>query len=47
MRECRTSGFVRGALSNARPYRDYKLTTTGIAWRIRSSIDDLRLPLAL
>ena len=24
MRECRTSGSVRGALSNARPYRDYK-----------------------
>jgi AIPR protein len=23
MRECRTSGSVRGALSNARPYRDY------------------------
>jgi hypothetical protein len=24
MRECRTSGSVRGALSNERPYRDYK-----------------------
>ena len=24
MRECRTSGSVRGALSNERPYRDYE-----------------------
>ena len=24
MRECRKSGSVRGALSNARPYRDYE-----------------------
>ena len=24
MRECRTSGSVRGALSNGRPYRDYE-----------------------
>jgi hypothetical protein len=24
MRECRTSGSVRGALSNGRPYRDSK-----------------------
>jgi hypothetical protein len=27
MRECRTSGSVRGALSNERPYRDVRRET--------------------
>ena len=41
MRECRTSGSVRGALSNERPYRDYEphkswWMLTGESWAVKA-----------
>jgi hypothetical protein len=35
MRESRTSGSVRGALSNERPYREYLVWTTARVNRVR------------
>ena len=47
MREFRTSGSVRGALSNERPYRDYEphKSVVDVAWRMVTLVSlSVRVP---